>query len=97
MSKINHSEMGALYQAGATTKELAERYGVKTPAITRALNAIGIKPRQPQRTPVHDGALAELVADGMTIGKAAQVLGLTEARGRQIWARIRSKLGWQAQ
>lgn len=95
-SKINHSEMIALYEAGSSTKELAERYGVKTPAITRALNACGVKPRKPQQAAPRMDALAELVADGMTIWGASRHLGITEARGNQIWARIRSKLGWQA-
>ena len=91
-AKIDKAEMAALYLEGATTKELADRYGVKTPAITRALNSVGIKPRRP--APVNDAALAELVAELIDAGQA---LGLKPSRTQQLWVRIRKSLGWQAQ
>lgn len=94
-AKIDKAEMAALYLEGATTKELADRYGVKTPAITRALNSVGIKPRRP--APVNDAALAELVAEGVPLIDAGQALGLKPSRTQQLWVRIRKSLGWQAQ
>ncbi len=93
--KVNrNAEMGALYLSGVSTRQLAERYGLQTPAITRALNKMGIKPHKQGRR--HDNALAELVAEGLTVRAASAQLGITEQRGGQIWARIRAGLGWQA-
>lgn len=95
--RVNHdrnAEIGSLYLSGVPTREIAARFGVQTPAITRTLNKIGIKPAKQGRK--HDNALAELVANGLTVRAACVELGITEQRGSQIWARIRAGLGWQA-
>lgn len=40
--------------------------------------------------------LADLIAEGATITAASKVLGISLARGSQLFKRIRDELGWQA-
>lgn len=91
----DRAEMASLYASGVPTRALAERYGVNPPAITRALNKMGIKPRK--QAGMRDDDLAELIAEGFTQRAAAHQLGISEQRASQIWARICRGLGWQAQ
>ena len=58
----DHALMIALYNEGRRTAEIAAYFGVKSPAITRALNDAGVQVRR--MTPVRDDHLAELVAEG---------------------------------
>lgn len=41
-------------------------------------------------------ALAEMMAEGMTITAASARLGVSMQRGSQLFKRIREELGWQA-
>jgi|KBSSwiStaDraftv2_1062776.scaffolds.fasta_scaffold517391_2 transposase len=96
-SKIDRERAVALYRAGYTTKEIAGRFGVKSPAVTRVLTASGINlnrkggSREGQRN-----RLADLVADGHTVEAAASIMGVGKAWAMALWRSICADLGAQA-
>lgn len=106
------AHMIAMHRDGASIRTIAEYFSVQPPAITRALNNLGVKVERKvmDRTAAMQerrdrdrviararlGDLAELVANGLTIPTAAERMGFSHQRGYQMWADIRADLGWQA-
>lgn len=39
---------------------------------------------------------AELIAEGVTLGAASKIIGVSAQRGSQLFKIIREELGWQA-
>jgi len=96
--KVCPATAKAMYEAGYATREIAGRFGVKPPAITRALNSVGVKMRHGKAgTAVEQcNRLADLVADGHTIAAAAEVMGISKDWSRRLWLKICTGLGAQA-
>lgn len=88
------ARMNKLLAAGHITVERTRRSRVVT------ITATGKSTRP---TDLHRGAfakkddLAELVANGASLSKAHITLGCSTQRVWQLWASIKSGMGWQAQ
>lgn len=92
--KVDRERAVALHRGGATPAAIAQMFGVKPPAITRALRSAGIILR-PGREAMRD-RLADLVSEGMTVPAASAKLGFSPRYGNLLWADIVRGLGWQA-
>ena len=52
--------------------------------------------RQSEQARLRRDALAELVANGMTIARAGLTLGVSETTAMKMWMRIKQDMGSQA-
>ncbi len=50
-----------------------------------------------QRNDARIDAMAELVANGMTVAEAGKALNLTKGQTSNTWNRIKADCGWRAQ
>ncbi len=85
------TELVALYDAGATVYDLAERFGVHRDTVSGVVKQAGLVTRYHERTYVDLERAAVLEAKGLTLTEIAQKLGVgrttlivarREARGR---------------
>lgn len=71
--KVNVPEMIALYREGWATADLAKRYGVNPPAITKQLNRHGVKVVRPKKTTRAD-RIKGLLSEGLSESEARRVV-----------------------
>jgi transposase-like protein len=96
-SKFNPIDAAELHRAGKTTREIAAHFGVQPPAITRALNKVGVKLRKGGgMSAARKDRLAELVADGASLQAAADTMGVTLPHIKKLWGLICAGMGRQA-
>jgi len=104
MSNIPHNRKvcpataKAMYEAGYSTREIAGRFGVRPPAITRTLNSVGVKMRHGKAGTAAEQCdrLADLMADGASLMSAAEAMGIGKDWARRLWKEICVGLGAQA-
>lgn len=87
--KINVDEAVELYEAGATSVQLAERYKATHPSILKALRKAGVKIRPPRRGSVSRHAdkadkVAALYRDGLNMSSIADRLGIGRSTIRRL-------------
>lgn len=81
-----------LYESGATTEQLQERFGLKSPSmVSYYISVSKLPPRSPGRRPGETGKTIEIrtmarkmKADGMTYAKIGKHFGVTRQRIQQI-------------
>ena len=81
------AEMAAAYQAGATYRQVAERYGVSIGTVRNHLLAAGITPYPRPRDTARRQAIYDAYQSGRTLKQLGEEHGITRERVRQLIAR----------
>lgn len=82
------ARLAAEYQHGATSRELAGRYGLDQMAVLRRLSAAGVEIRQvgPQKKPTTDAQIIAWRHQGYTWSQVAEFAGMSSAGVRRRYA-----------
>lgn len=89
--KIDRDKAVAAYRAGLQPLEIAERFGVTTPSVTRALRLAGVNMRPPRGA--YADTVAEIIANGGTFEQAARELGSPLKNVMRSWDVLCRNLG----
>jgi len=87
------TEMAAAYQAGATYRQMAQRYGVSIVTVRNYLLAAGVTPHprgvtpDPRRYTARSKAIYDAYQFGRTLKQLGEEHGVTRERIRQLIAR----------
>ena len=81
------AEMAAAYQAGATYRQVAERYGVSIGTARNRLLAGGVTPHPRPRDTARSQAVYDAYRSGRTLKQLGEEHGITRERIRQLIAR----------
>src|SRR6516164_7881754 len=87
------AEMAAAYQAGATYRQMAQRYGVSIVTVRNYLLAAGVTPHprgvtpDPRRYTARSKAIYDAYQFGRTLKQLGEEHGVTRERIRQLIAR----------
>jgi DNA invertase Pin-like site-specific DNA recombinase len=85
------SEVVAAYEAGATLRELQERYGVSNQVLHRILNEHALTRRPAHRPhkqpPEREERIVALYRDGESLGAVARVVGVDRGTVRRVLVR----------
>ena len=96
------ARLAQLWEGGATAKEIADLFGDRSRnSIIGRKTRLGLSQRvnpvdrtyAPTGT---QGAVAQLVADGLELKQAALRLSISMASAQWIWDKIVRETGWQA-
>lgn len=74
------------YEAGATTYELAERFGVHRETISRRLKSSGARMRGQRLTPAEIDRAEQLYTAGLSLAKVGQELGCDASK---VWRALK--------
>lgn len=81
------AEMAAAYQAGATYRQVAERYGVSIATVGNYLLAAGVTPHPRPRDAARSQAIYDAYRSGRTLKQLGEERGITRERVRQLIVR----------
>jgi integrase len=88
LSQTLHPEIIAMYEAGATTRQLAKDHGVSKGNIEHLLHQAGVRMRNQPLTPEQIREAAHLHAQGLSTYKIAERFGVVQST---VWRALRSR------
>lgn len=80
-----------LHKQGLAPALIAERFKIPAPQLTRKMRDAGYRIKPPQGLLADN--LAELIAEGATLRRAARMLGIEPFRARRCWLKVCERLG----